>query len=111
MKTSKIALYSIAIGIIALFVSPYANAGDWDVQPTVKMSVAPQNPSKIKGMVMATIQIDEKGHVASAKIAKSTDSALEESVLEAVKQWRFNPAQKEGNAIACQINLPFQFKI
>ncbi|EDY81668.1 hypothetical protein VDG1235_1286 [Verrucomicrobiia bacterium DG1235] len=76
----------------------------------MKKSVAPDNPNKLDGMVMATINIDEKGFVVGAEISKSTDTALEAPVLDAVKKWRFNPAKKGGDAIACKINVPFKFK-
>lgn len=110
MKSLKSAICALIIGTAALALLPTTEASDWDVQPSVKMSVAPENSAKLQGMVMATINIDEKGFVVDAKIAKSTDAALDASVLEAVKQWRFNPAQKGGAAIACQINVPFKFK-
>ncbi|MBK1877123.1 energy transducer TonB [Pelagicoccus mobilis] len=110
MKPLKSAICALLIGSAALLHMPSSEASDWDVQPSVKMSVAPENSAKLAGMVMATINIDEKGFVVGAKIAKSTDAELDASVLAAVKQWRFNPAQKGGNAIACQINVPFKFK-
>lgn len=110
MKTIKTVLKAFIITILAFSAMSSAHAGDWDEQPSVKKSVAPANPDKIAGMVMATINIDEKGFVVGATIAKSTDAALEPQVLEAVQQWRFNPAKKGGAAIACKINVPFKFK-
>ncbi len=110
MKKFKNAIYAFLIAALAFALLPAANAADWDEQPSVKKSVAPDNPNKLEGMVMATINIDEKGFVVGAEIAKSTDAALDSEVLEAVKQWRFNPAKKGGAAIACKINVPFKFK-
>ncbi|MBD5782366.1 energy transducer TonB [Pelagicoccus sp. NFK12] len=110
MKKIKTAIHALLLAALAFTALPALNANDWDEQPSIKKSVAPDNPNKLEGMVMATINIDEKGFVVSAEIAKSTDAALDSNVLDAVKQWRFNPAKKGGSAIACKINVPFKFK-
>lgn len=110
MKNFKTAFNAFLLAAFALIAIPASYAGDWDEQPTVKKSVAPSNPNKLSGMVMATLNIDEKGFVVDATIAKSTDAALDTQVIDAVKQWRFNPAKKGGSAISCKINVPFKFK-
>lgn len=110
MKTIKTAFRALLVSIFALALFPAVHANDWDEQPSVKKSVAPDNPSGVQGMVMATIEIDEKGNVVNATIAKSTDAALEPHVIDAVQQWLFNPAKKGGSPIACKINVPFKFK-
>jgi len=110
MKSFKTAFHAFLLAALAFAIVPATHAGDWDEQPSVKKSVAPSNPNKLSGMVMATINIDEKGFVVDASIAKSTDATLDSEVLDAVKKWRFNPAKKGGSAIACKINVPFKFK-
>lgn len=110
MKNLKSAIQLFLLAAVALVTLPAIHAADWDEQPSVKKSVAPDNPGKVTGMVMATLNIDEKGFVVSAEISKSTDASLDPQVLDAVKQWRFNPAKKGGSAIACKINVPFKFK-
>ncbi|MDQ8204435.1 energy transducer TonB [Pelagicoccus sp. SDUM812003] len=100
----------IAIAAFAFAAAPAAQANDWDEQPAVKKSVAPDNPNGLTGMVMATIVIDEKGFVTDASIAKSTDGNLDGPTIAAVKQWIFTPAKKGGEAISCKINVPFKFK-
>lgn len=110
MKNFKSAIHAFLLAALAFTVVPALNAADWDEQPSVKKSVAPDNPNNLSGMVMATINIDEKGFVVGAEISKSTDTALDPQVLDAVKKWRFNPAKKGGDAIACKINVPFKFK-
>lgn len=110
MSKFKTALHAFLLAALTLTVLPALSAADWDEQPSVKKSVAPDNPNNLNGMVMATLNIDEKGFVVSAEISKSTDAALDKEVLDAVKQWRFNPAKKGGSAISCKINVPFKFK-
>lgn len=111
MKTVHSAFRAILSFVaISLFATVAVQAADWDEQPAVKKTVAPDNPQKLEGMVMATITIDEKGFVTEASIKKSTDASLDEPTLAAVKQWLFTPAKKGGAAIACTINVPFKFK-
>lgn len=99
--------------LVALSLLPFTSAvsaADWDTPPSVKKSVAPKNPNKLVGMVSATIEIDEKGYITSAKISKASDRLLEDPVLTALKGWRFSPAKLDGKAIACSIKVPFKFK-
>lgn len=110
MRKLSHALRALLIAAFAAALFPAVNAKDWDEQPSVAKSVSPENPNKVTGMVSATIEIDEKGFVTSAQIEKSTDAALEQPVLEAVKEWRFNPAKKGGQPVSCKIRVPFQFK-
>lgn len=110
MKIFKTTFRAFLLAIFAFTFLPSIHAGDWDEQPSVKKTIAPKNPNKVEGMVMATIEIDEKGFVTSASIAKSTDETLDGHVIEAVQQWLFNPAKKGGAPIACKINVPFKFK-
>ena len=113
MKRTKSSLRTIALLALGLLLAGVSYAdGDqkWDVQPSVKKSVSPDNPNKITGMVTALIVIDADGNVKEASISKSTDSSLEEPVLSALKQWRFAPAQLDGKPIECKIKVPFKFQ-
>ncbi|MBD5779523.1 energy transducer TonB [Pelagicoccus sp. NFK12] len=112
MNRFKSSLTSLLILALAAFAANAVSAADakWDVQPSVKKSVAPANPNGIEGMAMALVTISADGTVASVTIDKSTDASLEQPVLDAIKQWRFNPAQLNGSPIECSIKVPFKFK-
>lgn len=103
-------ILAIAIGSLCFTATSYAAEKKWDVQPKIKKSVSPKNPNKITGMVSATIVIKEDGSVGDAKIAKSTDPLLDQPVIDALKKWRFHPAQLDGKPIECTIKVPFKFQ-
>lgn len=106
-------LRSLTLCALACLFAGFGYADDekkWDEQPSVMKSIAPDNPNKLTGMVTALVVIDADGGVESASISKSTDAALEEPVLAALKQWRFNPAKLEGKPIKCTIKVPFKFQ-
>ncbi|MEM9160260.1 MAG: energy transducer TonB [Verrucomicrobiota bacterium] len=111
ISLNKIPRLTVLLAIAFAVFSPSAIAQDkkWDVQPSVKKSVAPTNPNNIAGLVTAKIEIDEKGNVVTAEISKATDQSLEAPVLDALKQWRFTPAKLAGKPIPCTIKVPFKF--
>ena len=111
MSKIKTLLSSVLLASIAFaFVPPsFAQDAEWDVQPQVKKTIAPEGPKGISGMVAAIVDIDENGVVTNIQISKTTDASLEEPVIKALKQWRFAPAQLNGKPIACTIKVPFKF--
>jgi protein TonB len=111
MKRFRSSVTSLLILAFAAFAANTVSAADaeWDVQPSVKKSVAPANPSGVKGMAMAVVTISADGSVASVAIDKSTDPSLEQPVVDAIKQWRFNPAKLNGSPVECSIKVPFKF--
>lgn len=113
MKLLPRTLRSILIASVAFFSAAVSHADDgmkWDVAPAVKKSVAPESPKGVKGLVTAMIVIAEDGTVTEAVISKSSDPALEEPVLVAVKQWLFSPAEVEGKPVEAKIKVPFRFQ-
>jgi protein TonB len=38
------------------------------------------------------------------------DKDVDQSALDAVKQWRFQPAKKDGKAVAVRITIEIQFR-
>jgi TonB family protein len=42
-------------------------------------------------------------------VVKSLDKDLDESAVEAVQEWRFAPAEKNGKAVAVRVSVQIQF--
>lgn len=64
---------------------------------------------KVSGRVEVAIQITEQGSVSTAKIV-SGNPLLGESVIIAVKNWKFHPFQQNGADIPVTTILSFEFK-
>jgi TonB family protein len=45
------------------------------------------------------------------RVSRSLGFGLDEKALEAVKQWRFEPAKKDGRPVAVQINIEVNFRL
>ena len=85
-----------------------------DTPPVPVRTPPPDYPTQLKrdgvsGMVVVNVVIDEDGKVADVEVRKSTNVEFEKPALDAVKNWRFKPGKKEGNAIRCKVALPLKF--
>ena len=58
------------------------------------------------GFVQLEFVVDDKGKPAEFSIKSATDDVLAKVVVEAVKQWRFLPAEVDGKPVAAKVALP-----
>lgn len=62
------------------------------------------------GSVVLRVELDEQGRVDAARVATGSGFArLDEAALSAVKSWRCNPAQRDGQAVRAIALQPFKF--
>jgi protein TonB len=78
-----------------------------------EMPAYPETARKkgIGGLVVVKVTIDESGNVIDATIFSSENSVLDEAALEAAKKCRFKSAEKDGQRVKANLNLPFKFAI
>lgn len=50
--------------------------------------------------------VDQKGNPAEVSVKSAPDSTVAESVVDAVKQWKFKPAERNGVPVATKVALP-----
>ncbi|HLJ26411.1 MAG TPA: energy transducer TonB [Candidatus Angelobacter sp.] len=62
---------------------------------------------KFQGTMVLTVVVGADGRVCDAKIARpaSKDKDLHERVLAGVRQWKFEPARKNGKPVAVAISI------
>jgi TonB family protein len=65
----------------------------------------------IEGDVTLKIIVDRKGEVTNAKIIKSGGAGFDEEALKAVKQSRFEPAQKDGQNVPAEFTYIYRFRL
>lgn len=65
----------------------------------------------LEGDVTLKIEIDAQGNVTKAEITKSGGAGFDEEALKAVKQSRFEPAQKDGQLVAAEFTYIYRFRI
>jgi len=65
-----------------------------------------------EGTVWIRVWVSTKGKVEKAEVEKSSGfHRLDAAALKAARKTRFTPAQKNGMAVAAEIELPFGFKL
>ena len=67
--------------------------------------------AKIEGAVLIKTVIDENGVPTEPKVVRSLDKGLDEKAIEALKQWRFKPALKDGKPVPTSANIEINFRL
>jgi len=62
------------------------------------------------GSVILEIVINRNGIVASARILRSIGTAADAAAMDAIKQWRYQPAKCEGYPVAVYYTVSFTFE-
>jgi TonB family protein len=65
---------------------------------------------RVEGTVTVQIVIDEQGTVTGARVAQGIE-ALNQAALDAARRWTFEPAVRDGKAIAWSVTLDFAFSL
>lgn len=67
--------------------------------------------AKVSGAVILCAIVDTKGRIDRLAVKSSADPLLEEPALEALKRWRFRPAQLNGVPVSVAVELEFVFTL
>lgn len=63
------------------------------------------------GTTVLWLVVSPEGHAEDVRIVKPIGLGLDEKAVEAVRQWRFDPAHKDGAPVAVQINVEVTFRL
>ncbi len=66
----------------------------------------------IQGSRTARLQLDMQGQVSAVTIVDrsgSNDPRLDAAVTESLRQWRFEPATRDGHAVVSSVQVPVEF--
>jgi TonB family protein len=67
--------------------------------------------AKKQGTCVLWLIVDAAGHPRDLKVVRGLGLGLDEKALEAVKQWRFQPALKDGKPVDVQISVEVEFHL
>lgn len=66
----------------------------------------------IEGRVLVRVLVDANGQPAAVELAESSGSRLlDDAALETLRRWRFQPARRNGVAVAQEVRVPINFKL
>lgn len=94
--------------------SPRETTSAYDKPPRAISVVKPQYPrealqERVHGVVRVEFQIDTEGKVVAVRVLESVPM-LDAAAIQAVYQWRFEPALRNGVPVATSATAPVYFK-
>lgn len=86
-----------------------------DQKPRPTFQSAPSYPNemrgkKVEGVVIVIFVVDPAGKVSNPRVERSTNPAFDKPAMDAVKKWKFEPAIKAGERVACKMRVPIRFQ-
>lgn len=112
------ARHARAFVCLALFASirAHADAGPQAMPPQVLSRVDAAYPvaelqARTEAVVQLLVTVDANGAVSQSEVAVSGGPAFDAAALEAMAQWRFAPAIRDGRSVASRIRIPFTFAL
>ena len=112
-----------ATGIRPRFTAPSSissraiEGADVDNPPQMLVNPTPPFPDGAiaagrQGLVWLLVNVNPQGTVATIRVQTSSGYPdLDQSALTTVRRWRFKPAQREGENVACDVAVPIRFTI
>ncbi|MBZ5609536.1 MAG: TonB family protein [Acidobacteriia bacterium] len=67
--------------------------------------------AKYEGTVVLFVELDPDGIARNIQVVKSLGLGLDDKAIAAVSQWRFNPAQKNGEPVTVQATIEVNFRL
>ena len=67
--------------------------------------------AKKQGTCVLWLIVDSTGHPRDIRVARGLGFGLDAKAMEAVKQWRFQPALKDGRPVDVQISVEVEFHL
>lgn len=97
------------------FTKPAFELTDVDEPPRLELHMPPEYPKQfrsfgVRGVAMMAFIVDEEGMPREVQVGSASDEAFGEAGKEAISTWRFSPARKNGQPVACLIRQRIEFK-
>ena len=67
--------------------------------------------AKYQGVVVLWLVIGPDGRPREIRVSRPLGMGLDEKAIEAVRTWRFEPAKKDGQPVAVQMNVEVSFRL
>jgi TonB family protein len=86
--------------------------GNGVTTPRVTHQVDPEHPARgfrISGTVLIGLVITSHGEPKDVHVVRSLEKDVDQAAVDAVKQWHFEPAMKEGKPGAVRISVEIRF--
>ena len=94
---------------------PVLDLGPGITPPRVIHQVVPKTGEgtdgfRVSGIVVIGLVVDSAGMPRDVHIIRSLDKDLDRNAVEAVQQWRFEPARKDNHPVAVRTSIEVRFR-
>ena len=102
-------------GSLAVASNPAYQTGGVVSAPVLLKSVEPElseqaRQTKVGGNVLVSLVVDTNGIPQNVQVIRGIGSGLDEKAIEAVKQYRFKPALKDGRPVVVNLKVDVNFQ-
>ncbi len=100
---------------VASYLEVLAPPAAYDTPPKFSNGYAPFYPEDAAktnklGYALVEFNVLTDGTTRDIRCIRTTSYAFAKEAMSAVREWRFNPARKNGNPVAVRVRLPFSFQ-
>ena len=92
---------------------PVFEIGPGITPPRVIHQVSPAHPDskgfRISGTVLIELVVSSHGEPKRIRVIKSLDLQIDQSAIDAVREWRFEAAKKDGKPVAVRVTVELRF--
>jgi TonB family protein len=67
--------------------------------------------ARFQGIVVMKVVVNKTGNIVRIKLERSLGKGLDQNAMEGVKQWRFEPATRDGRPVAVEMNIEVSFNL
>lgn len=108
----------LTAGLLAVLVAaaqtdePVYQMGPGVTPPRAIRQVQPEHPAKgfrISGSVLIGLIVSSSGDPKDVHVVKSLEKDVDQSAVDAVQKWRFEPARKDGQPVAVKVSVEIRF--
>jgi len=97
-------------------VSGFIRPGAKVIQPYILVKIEPEysdeaRRARIQGVVLLTIQVDERGGVRNIVVKQGLGLGLDDKAIEAVSRWKFRPGTVDGKPVPMAALVEVSFRL
>ena len=67
--------------------------------------------AELQGTIVMSVEVHPDGRAYNLRLERGLGMGLDENAMEAVKQWKFQPAVKDGEPVAVSAKIEVNFKL
>src|SRR2546423_6071956 len=71
----------------------------------------PAREAKFNGTVLLQVTVSAAGSTVESKVVRGVPFGLNEAAMNAIRDWKFNPARREGEPVTCMVTIEATFRL